>query len=74
MKDVERVIMPGVTHWHSPQFHAYFSAANSYPPQLWLNILSDGHRVHRILLDSSPACTELEMVMMNWLGQNVELA
>lgn len=31
MADIERVIMPGVTHWHSPQFHAYFPTANSYP-------------------------------------------
>lgn len=31
MSDIERVIMPGVTHWHSPKFHAYFPTANSYP-------------------------------------------
>lgn len=31
MADIERVIMPGVTHWHSPHFHAYFPTANSYP-------------------------------------------
>lgn len=31
MSDIERVIMPGVTHWHSPRFHAYFPTANSYP-------------------------------------------
>lgn len=31
MADIERVIMPGVTHWHSPRFHAYFPTANSYP-------------------------------------------
>lgn len=31
MADIERVIMPGVTHWHSPKFHAYFPTANSYP-------------------------------------------
>uniref|UniRef100_A0A3Q3K3F4 Aromatic-L-amino-acid decarboxylase n=1 Tax=Monopterus albus TaxID=43700 RepID=A0A3Q3K3F4_MONAL len=34
MKDVERVIMPGVTHWHSPYFFAYFPAASSYPAML----------------------------------------
>ena len=28
MNDLDRVIMPGVTHWHSPQFHAYFPTAN----------------------------------------------
>ncbi|KAJ4443463.1 hypothetical protein ANN_05132 [Periplaneta americana] len=31
LADLERVIMPGVTHWHSPQFHAYYPTANSYP-------------------------------------------
>lgn len=33
-KDVERVIMPGVTHWQSPHMHAYFPALNSYPSML----------------------------------------
>lgn len=31
MADIERVVMPGITHWHSPKFHAYFPTANSYP-------------------------------------------
>lgn len=31
MADVEKVVMSGVTHWHSPRFHAYFPTANSYP-------------------------------------------
>uniref|UniRef100_A0A3B3C6J4 Aromatic-L-amino-acid decarboxylase n=1 Tax=Oryzias melastigma TaxID=30732 RepID=A0A3B3C6J4_ORYME len=34
MKDVERVVMPGITHWHSPNFFAYFPAASSYPAML----------------------------------------
>uniref|UniRef100_A0A3P8TBG7 Aromatic-L-amino-acid decarboxylase n=1 Tax=Amphiprion percula TaxID=161767 RepID=A0A3P8TBG7_AMPPE len=34
IKDVERVIMPGITHWHSPYFFAYFPAASSYPAML----------------------------------------
>lgn len=33
-KDVDRVIMPGVTHWQSPHMHAYFPALNSYPSML----------------------------------------
>lgn len=41
MQDIERVIMPGVTHWHSPQFHAYYVAANSYP-SIVADILSGG--------------------------------
>ncbi|XP_042202914.1 aromatic-L-amino-acid decarboxylase-like [Callorhinchus milii] len=34
MKDVERVVMPGITHWHSPHFHAYFPTGNSVPGML----------------------------------------
>ncbi len=40
MSDLERVVMPGVTHWHHPQFHAYFPTANSYPA-IVADILSD---------------------------------
>lgn len=40
VSDIERVIMPGVTHWHSPHFHAYFPTANSYPA-ICADILSD---------------------------------
>ncbi|XP_014667849.1 PREDICTED: aromatic-L-amino-acid decarboxylase-like [Priapulus caudatus] len=39
-KDIERVIMPGVTHWHSPQFHAYFPTGNSYV-SICADMLSD---------------------------------
>lgn len=40
VNDIERVIMPGITHWHSPHFHAYFPTANSYPA-ICADILSD---------------------------------
>lgn len=40
MNDIDRVIMPGVTHWHSPHFHAYFPTGNSYPAII-ADILSD---------------------------------
>ncbi len=40
MQDIERVIMPGVTHWHSPHFHAYFPTGESYP-SICADILSD---------------------------------
>lgn len=41
MRDVETKIMPGVTHWQHPRFHAYFPAGNSYPSILG-DMLSDG--------------------------------
>ena len=40
VSDIERVIMPGITHWHHPNFHAYFPTANSYPA-ICADILSD---------------------------------
>ena len=53
--------MPGVTHWHSPQFHAYFPTANSYPG-IVADILSDAIGCIGFSWIASPACTELEMV------------
>ena len=41
IKDIERVIMPGITHWNSPHFHAYFPTSISYPA-ICADILSDG--------------------------------
>jgi len=71
-KDVERVIMPGVTHWHSPQFHAYFPTGNSWPAILG-DILSDAIGCIGFSWIASPACTDLEVVMMNWLAKMLDL-
>ncbi|XP_071531630.1 aromatic-L-amino-acid decarboxylase isoform X2 [Panulirus ornatus] len=68
MADIERVIMPGVTHWHSPHFHAYFPTGNSFPAIL-ADMLSDAIGCVGFTWIASPACTELEVVMMDWLGQ-----
>lgn len=72
MKDIERVIMPGVTHWHSPRFHAYFPTANSYPA-IVADMLSGAIACIGFTWIASPACTELEVVMMDWLGKMLEL-
>lgn len=72
LKDVERVIMPGVTHWHSPRFHAYFPTANSYPA-IVADILSGAIACIGFSWIASPACTELEVVMLDWLGQALGL-
>lgn len=72
MADIEKVIMPGVTHWHSPKFHAYFPTANSYPA-IVADILSDGIACIGFSWIASPACTELEVVMMDWLGKMIGL-
>ncbi|XP_076271306.1 aromatic-L-amino-acid decarboxylase-like [Rhynchophorus ferrugineus] len=72
LKDVERVIMPGITHWHSPRFHAYFPTANSYPA-IVADILSGAIACIGFSWIASPACTELEVVMLDWLGKAIGL-
>ncbi|XP_055858861.1 histidine decarboxylase isoform X2 [Episyrphus balteatus] len=70
--DVERVIMPGVTHWQSPHMHAYFPALNSFPSLLG-DMLADAINCLGFTWASSPACTELEIIVMNWLGKMIGL-
>ncbi|XP_011859981.1 PREDICTED: aromatic-L-amino-acid decarboxylase-like isoform X2 [Vollenhovia emeryi] len=72
MADIDRVIMPGVTHWHSPKFHAYFACAQSYPSIL-ADMLSGGIACIGFTWIASPACTELEMIVVDWLGKMLGL-
>uniref|UniRef100_H3A7F5 Aromatic-L-amino-acid decarboxylase n=1 Tax=Latimeria chalumnae TaxID=7897 RepID=H3A7F5_LATCH len=72
IKDIERVIMPGVAHWQSPYFHAYFPAGNSFPSIL-ADMLSGAIACVGFSWASSPACTELEIVMLDWLGKMINL-
>lgn len=66
--DVERTIMPGITHWQHPRFHAYFPAGNSYPSILG-EMLSAGLGIVGFSWAASPACTELETIMLDWIGK-----
>ncbi|XP_017776874.1 PREDICTED: aromatic-L-amino-acid decarboxylase [Nicrophorus vespilloides] len=61
-----------VTHWHSPRFHAYFPTANSYPA-IVADILSGAIACIGFSWIASPACTELEVVMLDWLGKMLDL-
>ncbi|KAF7997969.1 hypothetical protein HCN44_009367 [Aphidius gifuensis] len=72
LNDVERVIMPGVTHWNSPQFHAYYPTANSYPGIVG-ELMTAGIGSIGFSWIASPACTELEVITMNWLGKMMGL-
>ncbi|XP_022900869.2 aromatic-L-amino-acid decarboxylase-like [Onthophagus taurus] len=72
LMDVERVIMPGVTHWQSPNFHAYYPTASSYPSIVG-DILSGAIGCVGFSWMAGPACTELEVVMMDWLGKLLHL-
>ncbi|XP_058666648.1 aromatic-L-amino-acid decarboxylase isoform X2 [Ammospiza caudacuta] len=71
-KDIEKIIMPGVTHWHSPYFFAYFPSASSFPALL-ADMLCGGIGCVGFSWAASPACTELETVMLDWLGKMVNL-
>jgi aromatic-L-amino-acid decarboxylase len=66
LADLERVVMPGVTHWQSPGFFAYFPA-NSSGPSILGDLVSSGLGVQGMLWATSPACTELETHVLDWL-------
>lgn len=66
LADVDRLIMPGITHWQSPNFFAYFPA-NTSGPSILGELLSAGLGVQGMLWATSPACTELETHVLDWL-------
>ncbi len=66
LKDVDRVILPGVTHWQSPNWFGYFPC-NASGPGILGDLLSSGLGVQGMLWSTSPACTELETHVMDWL-------
>jgi aromatic-L-amino-acid decarboxylase len=66
LKDVEKLILPGVTHWQSPNFFAYFPC-NASGPGILGDLLSSGLGVQGMLWSTSPACTELETHVLDWL-------
>ncbi|KAK6294101.1 hypothetical protein J4Q44_G00349310 [Coregonus suidteri] len=71
-RDIEKVIMPGVVHWQSPHMHAYYPALTSWPSMLG-DMLADAINNIGFTWASSPACTELEMNMMDWLCKALDL-
>ncbi|WP_236796669.1 aminotransferase class I/II-fold pyridoxal phosphate-dependent enzyme [Amycolatopsis sp. GM8] len=68
LADLDRVIMPGITHWQHPNFFAYFPANGSGPGILG-DLLSSGLGVQGMLWATSPACTELETLTVDWLAE-----
>lgn len=66
MADLDEVVLPGITHWQHPGFMAYFPA-NASGPSVLGDLLSSGLGVQGMLWATSPACTELEQVMLDWL-------
>src|SRR5262245_39534876 len=70
--DFERIIIPGMTHWQHPRFFAYFPA-NASPVSVIAEILVSAMAAQCMLWQTSPAATELETVMLQWLRQAVGL-
>jgi aromatic-L-amino-acid decarboxylase len=66
LSDIDRVVVPGITHWQSPNFFAYFPA-NASGPAILGDLLSSGLGVQGMLWSTSPACTELETHVLDWL-------
>jgi aromatic-L-amino-acid decarboxylase len=68
LADVERQVLPGVTHWNHPGFFAYF-ANSSTAPAILAEMLSATLNVNGMLWKTGPAATELELLAVDWLRQ-----
>jgi aromatic-L-amino-acid decarboxylase len=68
LADFDRILLPGITHWNSPGFMAYFSITGSAPGILG-EMLASALNVNAMLWRTSPAATELEQVALDWLRQ-----
>jgi aromatic-L-amino-acid/L-tryptophan decarboxylase len=68
LRDLDAVLMPGITHWQSPRFFAYFATTGSEPGIL-AELLIAGLNQVGILWRTSPALQELEEVTLDWLAQ-----
>lgn len=71
-EDLDRLVVPGLTHWQSPRFFGYFPACASGPAILG-ELLSAGLGVQGMLWSTSPACTEIETRVLDWLGRLIGL-
>ncbi len=71
-EDVEKIILPGITHWNHPKFMAYFNSTSSGPGILG-ELLSAAFNVNGMIWQTSPAATELEHVVLDWLRQMLNL-
>jgi aromatic-L-amino-acid decarboxylase len=68
MSDFERIVIPGITHWNSPRFFAYFATSGA-PVAVAAEALAAALDVKAMLWRTSPAATELEEAVMQWLGR-----
>jgi len=66
LRDLDRIVVPGLTHWQHPGFFGYFPA-NASGPSILGELVSAGLGVQGMLWATSPACTELETHVLDWL-------
>ena len=71
-RDFNSILLDGITHWQSPGFHAYFPANNS-PPSILAEFITAALGVQGMKWITSPAATELEEVVMEWLRKMIHL-
>ncbi len=72
LADFNSIILPGITHWQSPNFFAYFPA-NTSGPSILGDLLSSGLGVQGMIWMTSPACTELETRVLDWVAGMLNL-
>jgi len=72
LSDVDQLIVPALTHWSHPSFFAYFATSTS-APGIFGELLSAAFDVKSMLWRTSPASTELEEVVLDWLRQMIGL-
>jgi aromatic-L-amino-acid decarboxylase len=72
MSDIDKIIMPGISHWQSPDFFAYFPA-NTSPPSILAEMLTATIGAQCMIWETSPAAAELEEKMMIWLRDLIGL-
>jgi aromatic-L-amino-acid decarboxylase len=72
LADLDRVLLPGITHWNHPRFFAYFSITGSQPGIL-AELLTATLNANGMLWRTSPAVTELEQLTLSWMCQLLDL-
>jgi len=72
LHDLDAVLMPGITHWQHPSFFAYFPA-NASGPGILGDLLASGLGVQGMIWATSPAATELETHVLDWLATLLDL-
>ena len=72
LRDLDAIVLPGITHWQHPSFFAYFPA-NASGPGILGDLLASGLGVQGMIWATSPAATELETHVLDWLAALLDL-